>query len=662
MISWFGRLRERKLVQWALAYLAAAWLALEVFSTLRENLGWSTAFFPVLVAILAFGLPATLTLAWYHGEKGHQRVSGAELSILAVLLVIAAVVVPRFLPGATGGEAASRERGEGARRTASPAAGADPRAIAVLPFENFSPDPNDAYFANGMTEEITSQVARVGELSVVSRTAVSRALESDLSLRDIGRELAVGTILEGSVRKAAQRVRISAKLSDAATSEQLWSQDYDRDLSDVFALQAEVAIAIADALRAELTEAERNWLDVAPTENLEAYDLYLQQTALSSLVADENRRGIALLRRAVSIDPDFEAAWLRLSHRYQWLGLNAGDEAAADSAYVVARRVLEMNSGSPDAHYVLGTSRMPSGRLGEASMAFEDAIALDPKHADALEDESYLLSVLGEPATALEYASRALALRRNLANTRFHVFWPLQMLGDSARARAWLDLAASEGMEEARLDLARTRLALLQADTARAIELARSGLDRWGEGTEFERFALDVLLFLGQPGVIRGDLERAARVTPDAVLLPNASYRTPRANYALLLHRAGDPDSSDLLFAEALESARVALVAGSEWPAHTLEMAAIHAFQGRPEAALEWLDESYARGYREHWLLEQDPMFEPLRGNPGFEALLARMEAALRRERARVEAEGIAALVDAMIAAGAAERDAEGMS
>ena len=254
--------------------------------------------------------------------------------------------------------------------------------MAVLPFDNFSPTADDAYFANGITEEITSQLSRVADLRVVSRTAVTRALESDMSLAEIGEALNVAAILEGSVRKADDRVRITAPLIDASTNDHLWSQDFDRELSDIFAIQSEVAHAIVRALEAELTTEEQEMLDAAPTDDITAYNLYLRDRELRGNRPDENRSGIELLRQAVLIDSDFTAAWSRLAWRYVW-EVRMGDPTAADSALALARHALELDPSLPDAHYALGSAFSVLERVTDVIEEFEHALDLDSDYSSA---------------------------------------------------------------------------------------------------------------------------------------------------------------------------------------------------------------------------------------------------------------------------------------
>ena len=204
--SFFTRLRERKLVQWSLAYLAGAWLLLEVVDVLGGRLGLPDSLFLILLVGLGVGFLATIVLAWYHGEKGRQRVSGPELLIIAGLIAIGGALVMIVAPGASDPEST----GEASPETL--AGSSDSLAIAVLLLENLSPDPDDAFFADGLHEEIISQLARIRTLRVTSRTSVMGYRGDDRpSAREIAAELGVGTILEGSARRGGNTVRVTVQ-------------------------------------------------------------------------------------------------------------------------------------------------------------------------------------------------------------------------------------------------------------------------------------------------------------------------------------------------------------------------------------------------------------------------------------------------------------------
>ena len=179
----------------------------------------------------------------------------------------------------------------------------------MLPFQNLSPDPENAYFADGITEDILTQLAKVGDLKVIARTSVMQYKGSRKPMREIARELGVATLLEGSVRRAGTRVRIVGQLIDARTEQHLWAETYDRELADIFAIQSEVAEQIAAALKATLTPADKERIAQRPTANIEAYDFYVQgRERYYRYRKEDNDQAIELFRKALVIDPRFALA------------------------------------------------------------------------------------------------------------------------------------------------------------------------------------------------------------------------------------------------------------------------------------------------------------------------------------------------------------------
>ena len=194
-----------------------------------------------------------------------------------------------------------------------------PKSIAVLPFENLSPDPDNAYFADGIQEEILTRLAGIADLKVISRTSTQRYQSKPRNLSQIAKQLGVANILEGSVQKAGDQVRVSVQLINAETDSHLWADTYDRKLTDIFLVESEIAKGIAESLQAKLTGREKQALAVKPTNNPEAYDAYLRGLAFEALnyasvySDDRQAKAASFFERAVQLDPNFAIAWARLS-------------------------------------------------------------------------------------------------------------------------------------------------------------------------------------------------------------------------------------------------------------------------------------------------------------------------------------------------------------
>src|SRR6185312_7906715 len=264
-----------------LAYIAAAFAFIQVLDVVAQRFGWPDTLERVLILALAIGFFVMLVLAWYHGERGVQRVTGTELLILALLLAIGGGLLWRFERAApsSGSPDAAQRNPEGtasARAIPIPA-----KSIAVLPFENLSADKNNAYFADGMQDMILTKLAGIGDLKVISRTSTEKYASHPDDLKTIARQLGVATILEGSVQKVGDQVLIDVQLIDAASDSHLWAQAYSRKLDNIFGVEGEVAQKVADALKAKLTPAETIRVAQAPTRNAAAFDAFLQAEELA---------------------------------------------------------------------------------------------------------------------------------------------------------------------------------------------------------------------------------------------------------------------------------------------------------------------------------------------------------------------------------------------
>ena len=342
----WARMRRRKVVQWGIAYVAAAWGLLQGLAYFSSVFAWPAQLQrPVTTAFLV-GLPIALVLAWYHGDRGHQRVSGREFAILTVLLLIGGGLfwwvgkMPVAAPPATAAAGPSTT-------AAQPAADARSAgtSIAVLPFVNMSGDKDNEYFSDGISEELLNVLVRVDGLGVASRTSSFAYKGSPLGTAAIASALKVNHVLEGSVRKAGNHVRITAQLIDAVDDRHLWSETYDRELTDIFAIQEEIANSIVDALRGQLGTAQAVAAVTvrADTANVEAYQLYLKARELF-IARKDLSESIRLLEQATQMDPQFARGWELLaavcSVAPSW-GVRDRDYYAMAS--VAARRALGLD-------------------------------------------------------------------------------------------------------------------------------------------------------------------------------------------------------------------------------------------------------------------------------------------------------------------------------
>jgi adenylate cyclase len=431
-----SELRRRNVIRMAGLYLVGAWLILQVAETLLPIFHTPDWVLQAMVVLLALGFVPAVVFSWLfeltpEGIKRDAEVTPEQsiasttgrrmdrLIFAGVLALIAVIAADRYWPRSptAEGEAASMLAANGSTtRAPAPAAAGnkvapvvpDPNSIAVLPFVNMSADKENEYFSDGISEELLNALVRVDGLQVASRTSSFAYKGREMSSQAIAGELHVSHLLEGSVRKQGDKVRITAQLIDAVNDRHLWSETYDRDLTDIFAIQSEIANAIATALRGELGAAAATPVQVkAVTDNLPAYELYLKARELF-IARSDLRESIRLYEKVVKMDPKFARGWEDLAAVYsivQGWGIRDRDYMALVDA--TAKRALELDS----------TLSMPWAALSMAEMRkrpvkWETAIDLANRSVEANPNNTTALLWRSVSWVYLGYFDKAIADQR----------------------------------------------------------------------------------------------------------------------------------------------------------------------------------------------------------------------------------------------------------
>ena len=454
-------------------------------------------------------------------------------------------------------------------------------SVAVLPFLNLSSDPENEYFADGITEDVIAHLSKIRALKVISRTSVMAFKQRDQSLKEIGARLEAAALLEGSVRRVGDRVRIVAQLIDAETDRHLWAETYDRRLTDVFAIQTDVALHIASALQAELSPDEKSRLHKEPTSDLQAYQLYLQGRHCYLRYTEEGtRKGLEYFERAIAQDPEYALAHAALAMVYTELG-----EVGAlrpDEAYTRAKaasaRALALDSGLGEAHCMLAFIKAVCDfDWAGAEAEFKRALELTPNSADTYD-------LYGRMCLALERNGEALAMEQ-----RAQELDPLAHRADVARA-----LLRAGRNDEA-----------LEAAT-RAIELD----PHYARGHATLGWA-----YLKKGIVERGvaELETAVSLSPgDTLWLAQLGEA-----YGIVGNVAGARD----VLRQLEELSRRRFVS----PYH---MALVYTGLGEQETAIDWLERAYEGRSGPVYSIKGSFLFTSLHGHPRFTALLKKMNLA----------------------------------
>lgn len=430
-------LRRRNVFRVGIAYAVAAWVVLQVFDVIGEILELPTWGGKLILATLVFGLFLALFIAWAYeltpegvkresevdrsqsssvqaGRKLNAMIMGLLLVAVAYLLFDKFYIQPRLNP-------AAEETAAVVERLASPAASTDvPSAsrhsIAVLPFSNRSNVGEDAYFVDGVHDDILTRLAKIGTIKVVSRTSVLRYRDTEKPIPEIGRELQVSHILEGGVRRGGEHVRITAQLIDASTDDHVWAETFDRKLTtdNVFAIQSEIAKAIALALDTKLNPQVEQLIDAAPTRSLDAYDAYLlgRQRLLSDEIESLNE-AINQFERAVVLDDQYAAAFAGVCEANLSLYVKTSNTDFFDAAQSACEKGLLIDGESAEVHVSLGALYRHHGEYSRAESEQRSALAVEPGNIDALIELGLALSLQGKIRESESWLQQAAAQQPN---------------------------------------------------------------------------------------------------------------------------------------------------------------------------------------------------------------------------------------------------------
>lgn len=509
------------------------------------------------------------------------------------------------------------------------------RSVAVIPFTDLSPQGDYGWFSDGLTEDIQVHLAHVRDLKVIGHTSVMRYKGQDVGARQIGAELDVAHVLRGSVRRAGERIRVSVQLISTASEEQLWGDSYDRELTvaDIFELQTEIARQIAQTLRARLSPEDQQRMAQAPTENLQAYELYWRGRELAQrLTRTDLEEARAHFHRAAELDPEFALAQVGLSYSasamegYHHLGAHW-----RDSARVAASRAVELDPGGADSYVVLALSQWNDGELHAALATYRRALSIRPGDAESYWGLAFIHWLLGDPATSIQMSLRAVDFDPGHPGHLTLLGRGYASVGALEEGIAWLRraLALQADFPWAHQDLLWLLIGNGRLDEAESH--LRSIADAPALTREYRQNAFLLALF-------RGDLEDALaryRAHPDDVIRGVVM----NADAVHVLRGTGDQAGALALKERTEDALREAVSGGAPayWP--FVELARLAAAGGDTDTALEWLERAAEQRWFAYPVLDpaRDPVLADLHGNPRFEQV--RVDLLDRAARMRSELE-----------------------
>ncbi len=678
--KFFGELRRRNVYKVAVAYAIVAWLLVQVATQVFpffEVPNWAIR---LVVLLLVIGFVVALVFSWAFEltAEGLKRTEDVDVTksvtkstgrkldfvIIAILLLIIGIFAYQRFAGQKVRSAAGSQVLE--------------KSIAVLPFENRSEDKANAYFADGIQDEILTRLSKIADLKVISRTSTQYYKSAPRNLREIAEQLRVAYLLEGSVQKSGDAVRVNVQLIKAANDSHLWADTFDRKLTDIFSVESEVAKAIADQLRAKLSGQEEQALAVKPTNNPEAYDAYLRGLAFeargaaksTSFSPDLQEKAIGFYERAVQLDPNFAIAWARLSRVDAFLYFNRFDTATAalgDAAKRALEKAQKLEPNSPETllalgyyqYWVLrdygpakttlgrvskvlpGNSEVPyalaliarrEGHCDQSISYFEHALALDPRNLELLVHTAEHYGILRQFPTALKLYDRALDISLNdpdVMAAKASIYLAQGNLQEAARFLSEINWQTpNEQTFETKVLQLR-----LERNYGEAVRLLQARQSQFHYGAEaekaFDQMALAFTLRL------TGDTAGAKLTAEQARTTFEQIYtdQPDSAGFAASLSQAfavmGEKDSALKLAEHAIvlqPSAKDAMAG----PGAEENLALIQTILGENSRAISTLTQLLQTTYIS-WLynpapitpalLRLDPIWDPLRADPAFQKL-----------------------------------------
>ena len=574
--EFFAELKRRNVYKVAIAYAVVGWLLIQIATQVFpffEIPNWGVR---LMVLIIAFGFPIALILAWAFEltPEGIKRTEDLDRPAqqqsknrawIYVVMVAGAISASLFFLG---------------RHTSkqSEAGQAPVKSIAVLPFENLSHDPDNAYFAEGIKDELLARLSKVADLKVISIRSTEQLKSSSDDLTQIARKFGVANILAGSVQRSSDQVRVSVQLVKGENNAHLWADTFDRKMTDIFAIESNVAKTIAEKLQAKLTGTEERAISAKPTENVEAHQLYLQGRYFWNRRTGENlKKALSYFQQAVEKDPGYALAYTGIADSCTLIPVY-GAGAPHDyypRAKAAAEKALQLDDMLGEAHTSLANVLFRYFELAESTREFERSIELNPNYA-----------------TAHQWYGRLMLL----------------MIGQ-------FDRAIAEVKRAVELDPVSP---IIHADLGTVYTFAR----RYDEAIEQFRRALELdpqfywghrqlglaLELKGDPGNAIAEYQKALQLSDDPRVLAFIGHAEAST---------GRQSEARAILVKLTEIAKTRYVSGYSF-------AVIHLALGERDQALEWLEkDARERNGFEINFVKVDPYLDPLRGDPRFEALVS---------------------------------------
>src|ERR1700736_191975 len=588
--NFFAELNRRNVYRVAVAYAVVAWLLIQAASIFLPAFDAPPWVMKIFIIVIIFGFPVALIFSWAFEitpegikleseiapNKSIARRTGRK--IVAMTMALAVVAAGLFVYQLVRSKNTVTPRQDASAARTEPATVSN-KSVAVLPFDNLSRDPDNAYFCEGVQDEILTRLAKVADLKVISRTSTQHFKSTPDNLPAIAKQLGVAHILEGSVQKSSDQVRVNVQLINAMTDAHLWADTYDRKLTDIFSVESEIAKTIAETLQAKITGSEKNSIAKAPTATTEAYELYLKGRFFwNKRTGGDLRKSIEYLKQAVARDPNYALAYAALADSYGLLRFYGGASPAESivPATAAAKKALELDDSLAEPHASLGLIATEELEVHRGVSELERAVQLNPNYATAHHWLSLAFTALGQSDRSIKELKRAVELD------------PLSMV---------INADLSIGYIYAR------RYDEAEAQARKTLEI--------DPGSFLAHY------YLGMALQLKGRLKEAIPEFQKAVDVNHDPYSTSMLiqGYA----RNGQTDEARKLLAQLNEMAKSA-----EVPEYAFALA--YTSLGDKDRTIAALEHAFAGGNNSYlFLLPGDPLLDDLRGDPRFEALVQKI-------------------------------------
>jgi TolB-like protein/Flp pilus assembly protein TadD len=659
MSGFFREVQRRKVYRVAAAYIIAAGFIIQIGSAVFPAWELPNWTFRLVVVLLLIGFPIALILAWAYdvtpqGIRATPSPStpGSHRRRNLIMLIAIGVIV---------------SAGAGFFLLPRVSAHKIDKSIAVLPFQNLSDEKENAYFADGIQDDILTNLSKIGDLKVISRTSVmSYRGDGARNAREIGKALGVATLLEGSVRRAGNRVRVNVQLINADNDEHIWAEDYDRDLTDVFAIQTDLAQKIASSLQAKLSPNEKTRLDRRPTQNPDAYLLFLQAHDYANsmdVTHDSSSKAVSLLEQAIKLDPNFALAFADLSMAESWLYHSADPRAIRrEKARFNADEALRLQPDLPEGHLALGFSyyygdrdydralaefeiakrglpneaqaylaigaiQRRQGKWTESTTNLEKASSLDPKNVSVLVNLTDNYIALRNFETAERIVNRALAIEpQAFEMIGLKGYLAAASTGNLTEAERQISSIPADVDSKGLLTWVKWEVLIWQRKFPEALALV-------------QKFPGETLMTDTTAPVPKASLEGIVHLLQGNKSMAQAEFDEARAVSEKFLRDAPEDPARHAqlgLILAALDQKEEAIAEGKravelvpesqdafDGPRYTASLAQIYAWTGEFDEAFRLIDHllSVPRGLALS-IFKIDPAWDPLRKDPRFQALI----------------------------------------